>query len=347
MMRYIVVILFCFGINLAYGQDPHFSQFYASPINLNPALTGIMPGQYRFNAMYRDQWRSVSVPFQTISASAEIRYNIVDQDFYSFGIRLLNDKAGESGFRQTSIQLSSAYMKQIVGGERDHFLTGGVNIGVGQNTMEWGSLWFGNQFDFDLLSENLNLPSGEPGILSNTGRTELYFDLGAGLTWFMLWGDHNSLTAGFSLQHINQPQVSFLNDQSVSLFQRYTGHINLELEAHDAFTIMPAALFQTQGPHQMLVIGAKVRFHEIDNAETAIRVGAWWRLASNVSNSFGSDAIILTTMYEFDRYLLGFSYDISLGSIGVANNRNGAFEFSLSYLFPFTERKFKVRCPKL
>jgi len=345
MMRTISILTICLISLFAKAQDPHFSQFYASPLNLNPALTGIMAGQYRFNAIYRDQWRAVSVPYKTISASADFRYHIIDQDFYTFGVKLLNDKAGESGFTQTSAHLSSAYMKQVAGGDKDHYITAGAQIGFAQNTMEWGSLWFGNQFDFTLLSENLNLDSGEPGILTNTGRTEMYLDIGGGLTWFMTWGKTNSLTVGGALSHINQPAVSFLNDNQVSLSQRFTGHFNLELEVNDLYTIMPAILYQTQGPHTELVFGSNFRFNEFDAAATAIRVGAWLRMVSNESSSIAADAIVITAMYEFDRFLLGLSYDITMSTLSPANNRNGGFEFSLSYLFPYTQRKYEVRCP--
>jgi len=345
MRRIIIIFSFCLLCLYSKGQDPHFSQFYASPLNLNPALTGIMAGQYRFNAIYRDQWRAVSVPYKTISASADFRYHIIDQDFYTFGLRLNNDKAGDSGFTQTSAHLSSAYMKQISGGDKDHYVTAGVQLGLAQSTMEWGSLWFGNQFDFTLLSENLNLDSGEQGILTNTGRTEMYLDIGGGLTWFMTWGKTNSMTVGAALSHINKPNVSFLNDDQVSLHQKITGHFNLELEITDMYTIMPAILLQSQGPQMEIVFGSNFRFNEFDAAATAIRVGAWLRLVSNESKTIASDAIVVSAMYEFDRFLLGFSYDITTSGLSPANNRNGGFELSLSYLFPYTQRKYEVRCP--
>ena len=41
------------------AQDPHFSQFYASPLLLNPALTGAFPGNVRASGSYREQWPSI------------------------------------------------------------------------------------------------------------------------------------------------------------------------------------------------------------------------------------------------------------------------------------------------
>ena len=44
-----------------YAQDIHFSQFYASPLTMNPAMTGMMDGTFRATAQYREQWSSLSL----------------------------------------------------------------------------------------------------------------------------------------------------------------------------------------------------------------------------------------------------------------------------------------------
>ena len=59
-----VLKAFVIGIALFVGiglnaQDIHFSQFYMSPLNLNPALTGVMNCNTRFVGNYRNQWASV------------------------------------------------------------------------------------------------------------------------------------------------------------------------------------------------------------------------------------------------------------------------------------------------
>ncbi|HNM24595.1 MAG TPA: type IX secretion system membrane protein PorP/SprF, partial [Saprospiraceae bacterium] len=41
------------------AQDIHFSQFYMSPLNLNPAMTGVMNCNHRIVANYRNQWSSI------------------------------------------------------------------------------------------------------------------------------------------------------------------------------------------------------------------------------------------------------------------------------------------------
>ncbi len=66
---------------ISFAQDIHYSQFYASPLTLNPALTGVNECNYRIGAMYRNQWKSVTTPYQTPSISFEINHG---QKFFSY-----------------------------------------------------------------------------------------------------------------------------------------------------------------------------------------------------------------------------------------------------------------------
>ena len=55
------------------AQDPRFSQYFASPMTLNPALTGNIDGSLRVAVNFRQQWWAASSPFQTTSLSFEHR----------------------------------------------------------------------------------------------------------------------------------------------------------------------------------------------------------------------------------------------------------------------------------
>ena len=54
------------------AQDIHFSQFSETPLLRNPALAGIFSGDLRIQAVYRNQWNSVTVPYQTSSIKCGI-----------------------------------------------------------------------------------------------------------------------------------------------------------------------------------------------------------------------------------------------------------------------------------
>ena len=55
-----------------FAQDPHFSQFYANPMYINPAFAGSTNhGRIVTNA--RNQWSSIAGTFTTMSASSPRR----------------------------------------------------------------------------------------------------------------------------------------------------------------------------------------------------------------------------------------------------------------------------------
>src|SRR3954471_19404848 len=54
------------------AQDIHFSQFNRSPLNLNPANTGLFDGDFRFSGIHRNQWKSVTVPYKTFSGAFDM-----------------------------------------------------------------------------------------------------------------------------------------------------------------------------------------------------------------------------------------------------------------------------------
>ncbi len=77
------------------AQDPGFSQFYASPLTLNPALTGKFDGLYRVAGNYRDQWPAVNKAFITSTASLDmgiLRNRLNSGDTWGIGIMAMTDK---------------------------------------------------------------------------------------------------------------------------------------------------------------------------------------------------------------------------------------------------------------
>lgn len=93
------VLLFAVGICLAglvSAQDIHFSQFYMSPLNLNPALTGVMNCNMRVVGNYRNQYASIlkSNAFNTYSVSYDQKIPVGRYDYFGVGGTLWGDKAG-------------------------------------------------------------------------------------------------------------------------------------------------------------------------------------------------------------------------------------------------------------
>src|SRR5205809_1998922 len=80
------------------AQDPNFSQFFASPLTLNPALTGKFDGVYRIAGNYRNQWPTINNAFVTKTASIDfgiLKNRLADIDQLGVGILAITDRAGD------------------------------------------------------------------------------------------------------------------------------------------------------------------------------------------------------------------------------------------------------------
>src|SRR5271155_4959484 len=82
-----------------FAQDIHYSQFYASPLTLNPALTGVNDCRYRLSIMYRNQWSSIPAPYVTPSISFDINSLapklMKNAGVLSAGLLIYDDKSGD------------------------------------------------------------------------------------------------------------------------------------------------------------------------------------------------------------------------------------------------------------
>ncbi|MBL7775242.1 MAG: PorP/SprF family type IX secretion system membrane protein, partial [Saprospiraceae bacterium] len=120
------------------AQDIHFSQFYMSPLNLNPAMTGVMNCNHRIVANYRNQWASVlkQNAYNTYSASYDQKIAVGRYDYFGLGGTFWGDKAGESEFATLQARLSGSYAKKMGGYRRKaHYLVFGADLGVSQRSI--------------------------------------------------------------------------------------------------------------------------------------------------------------------------------------------------------------------
>ena len=129
---------FCVGCLVALwmvplsAQDIHFSQFYLSPLNLNPAMTGLMNCNTRIVANYRNQWASVlrSNAFNTYSVSYDQRIAAGRYDYFGIGGTFWGDRAGEANFSTLTGKMSLSYSKRMGGrGDEGQYLVFGLARG--------------------------------------------------------------------------------------------------------------------------------------------------------------------------------------------------------------------------
>src|SRR5215510_8599795 len=93
---------------VAHAQDPSFSQFFSSPLNVNPALTADINGKWRVISNYRNQWIGAGDPYTTgtISMDSKIFQNVagnyVDEiTRVGIGGMMMYDQALAGGLKST------------------------------------------------------------------------------------------------------------------------------------------------------------------------------------------------------------------------------------------------------
>ncbi len=344
---YILVICLTLGwVTELFGQDPRLAQFYAAPLQTNPAMAGLFNGRYRIAGNYRDLYGSVSTdgPYRTAAVSFDWRSRVAKKDYFSWGLQFMYDQAGSARFEQTLGGLTLAYHKRLGGdrrGGRSQFLAAGAQVGFGDYGLDGGDLWFSNQFDPGTIGINPDLPSGETGSLR---ENNFFLDAGAGLLYYNVLDEDRSFYLGGSLAHINQPNVSFLENEPVPLDMRWSVIAGGEVPFIDGFSLLPAALVQSQGAAFSTMAGANFRYVARDWRELALRFGLWAH-ATNQLESMGLEAITTVAIFELKNWQFGISYDFTLSKLQVSNFSRGGLELSFIYFHPAKWRTI-VECPK-
>jgi type IX secretion system PorP/SprF family membrane protein len=331
-----------------FAQDQDFSQFYASPTTLNPALTGAFEGKFRVSFIYRDQWRSVlDQPITTFSTAADFRFNVFktrskNKDATGFGVVFHKDTPGIS-FSTNQILLSGAYHKGL-SSKGDQYLSLGFQLGIAQRNTNYSTLNFNDQF---------NGTNGytEATLESFPENNFAYSDYHVGLNYSYAPQRRAQVFAGAALSHILTPQVSFFYDKdnpddypSNQLFRKYTGYVNFVFPIGDFIKISPRALAHIQGPHFSANAGTNVRFLVSEVSGTALHIGSWLRVAGNEQKSVFADAIVFLAGVEVQNFLLGMSYDVNLADLSSTKLGQSTFEISVAYLGEYDNDL--IICPK-
>lgn len=316
-----IIFLFLTGMSsMVCAQDIHFSQFNASPQNLNPAQTGIFNGDWRFAGNYRSQWSAIPVPYKTFSFSTDTRLKTkLANDVPAVGILINSDKAGDSRFSTNQVFISGSYIKRL-NKDSTQFVSVGIQPGVTTKSFDITALTFDNQFDGDAY--NAALASGE-----NFPKTRItYFDLGTGLAYLWRKNQRTFVNAGVSFLHINKPKQSFFNNDAIRLDTKINASAIAELPLTATIGLAPTFQYQKQGKFNETVLGAFGKYYlkPINGMNTAVSLGAFYRL---------KDAFIMVAGMEYKNINVGMSYDFNTSRLTAATNRRGGFEISVIYIF--------------
>lgn len=333
------------------AQDAQFSQFYAAPLYQNPAFAGSAYAP-RLIANYRNQWPSINANFVTSAFSVD---HYIDKLNSGIGVMVVSDSQGPG--RLKSNEFSGIYSYQIQLGE-ENFLRLGAQATYSNKSLDYLGLTFGDQYTNRGYTGN---PSSDP-IVGDVTPIK-FIDFSAGALFY------NSKTwLGVSMHHINRPTYTFSNvgtnspiagcptgdclprklsvsgGLKIPLANPYSGAANADKE----FSLSPAFLYKRQGKFDQLDLG----FYGTYSSLTA---GLWYRgipiKKQNITRT-NHDAIVFLLGYRQESFSIGYSYDITISSLGFATG--GSHEISIAYqLEPFERdsprkrrNKKELSCPK-
>lgn len=321
----LVPLLVWLGGQTVLGQDIHFSQFYHSPLTLSPALTGVSAGDIRISGIYRSQWNAANSPFKTILASADKKFFTGRHSdwWFSTGINLFNDRAGDGNLSTTSINLSGSYTRMMT---RQNFLSLGVSVGFGQRRFDFAEYTFDNQWNGDVFDP-------DRATQENFNNTDNGFpSFGVGFNWRGQNEKHSrkprsKVDLGAGAFHLNTPDQAFQNDNSDLPF-RLSFYLLPVLQLSKKFDLVGSGSFQAQGEYNEILAGAAFRCHLSTKRakELALQLGFSGRF-----NSIG-DALIPAAEFHYRDLVVAFSWDVNISDFSTATNRNGGPELAVRYI---------------
>ena len=320
-----------FLTNFSFSQDIHWSQFDYNPVFQNPANVGqFNGGDYRFHANYRDQWRSVTVPFQTFSVSGEAKSILHDN--LSLGAFIFNDVTGDGQFRTIEIQPSASWTFKLTP-DSTHLLRVGAQVGLNYRQFNADAFTFDSQWNGTFFDPGL--PTEE--IFVTQRRTNATFGIGASYEFFKT--KKARVTGGVGLFNINRPNQGFFGDEILrnrrfNLFAK--GEYKIDLD----WDILPSIQLNLQGTYRELIMGSQARYTMNDRLGEYLAVvfGGYLR---------GGDAAYIVGGVEWQNWWAGISYDVNFSKLYVASRARGGIEFSLRYIlktYKPDNRLFRV-CP--
>lgn len=322
MKRLTLILTMLLGSVAGWGQDIHFSQVDADPLLLNPAYAGFYQGAGRFGVVYRNQWASVSIPYQTVAVTGEMAlWRGGVSSGLSVGAAVFNDDAGTLGYGTTSGHLSLAYY-QALNRAGTSVLSVGVEGGWAQSGFDPSNA------EMEDASESFESPKVDYPLLA----------LGVAWYWQPMADFHTKV--GFSARNMNRPNISYMGLDETFLERRYSLFARAEWRCWQSISLLPVVMAQAQGRHRELVYGGDVKWYieEGGAREVSLRAGLAYRHA---------DALIANLMMEYDAFLFSFCYDANVSGLAVASGGVGAFEVGVVYRFAKNSKRTKrIKCPK-
>ncbi len=318
-----------FFLNTIKAQDIHFSQFYSTPLQINPAKTGFIIGDYRLASSYRSQWASITLPYVTVSGSTDLSFisGKKKKDIFGIGLMIFNDAAGDSRFNTTYIGVTTA-LNQSIDKFNKQYIGLGVMGAYCLSNINYNQLRWDEQYEGGIFTETFPIGIND------------YYDLSVGSEYNNLINRYTNITAGAAVYHLFKPNQTFNNDGASKIYRKLVVNVGANLGMGNRFSAYPKILFSKQGPFNELVFGYLQRYSMNYNYlnDYGIYIGGFIRW---------NDAFIFVTKFDLNKFTMGISYDVNFSHLALVSRGVGGPELSVLYTgnIPGAHKK-KIFCPR-
>ncbi len=312
------------------GQVLHYSQFFSSPLQLNPALTGIIDSDWRYINNYRTQGLYYGNPIHTISVSLDKSFvfykNIIGVGFlYNF------DNSAGSYLPVNRMYVSGASLVQI---SDKSYLGGGIQIGWVTKRFTYGNLTFPEQYDRSTGGFNNSLPLSENFQENSTN----YLDVNIGVLWNYK-NERMVISSGIALYHLNQPKDFFIEENN-TIKVRTNGHASLKYQLNEVFYILPQTYYTFQNKAKEFLLGSNIGININSPNQDFRSISAGIYIRNGFANDLESAIVLLGLNYR--NWNVISSFDIDISGLKTQNIFANAFELSLIYERPYAILKKKT-----
>ena len=299
----------------SHAQDIHYSQFFNSPLNLSPALTGMHNGDGRIHANYRSQWSGVPVGYTSADIGADLKHRFNDKGFLGYGLLLNYDQAGDLSLGWTGVNGFLSYSFKL--GDKS-LITPGVTLGYKQRSFDQGNATTGSQWT------GKGVGTGEPeGIATDQIG---FMDLDIGLNYRYQSSYRKHLDIGASLAHLNSPEQQFDNSGNYQVVRprRLNIYGMLNYAILNDLDLLVNALYSDQGPYNEIVINGQGKIYLSKAKDKALFLGLGYRF---------DDALYPMIALQVGQLYGSFSYDLNVSNWDIASDSRGGPELSLRYIW--------------
>lgn len=313
------------------AQDIHYSQFFNSPLNLSPALTGVFAGEQRVTADYKGQWASVPVDYSTFSMAYDRNFSSYADTtgFFSAGVLLNYDKAGSVDLNLINVGLNASYSLRL---NKKSTLTPGVQIAFNSRRYDFDKVSTGNQWNGEFRDINIPAEISQDEAIS-------FVDLSIGLNYHRQTSYRDYLDLGVGIFHVATPEQSFNKGNFTSNLNRKVSVYGMSsFELASKVDLLLNALYSNQVTYQEIVLNAQGKIYLNKNKERnkALYLGLGYRF---------DDAFYPMIAIQYEKIYVSFNYDINISDFSHATGNQGGPELHFRYMiYNLPQAPFKP-CP--